>query len=96
MRRERISGQNPEEHQQVRQGQKGGACKGERNQEEGGGSEDLCVTDAKEGKKWEDVSNAEEKSAIENAENSLLNLVTRKLMVTLGFQWKPRFREVDE
>lgn len=47
MRRERSSGSNPEEQHQVRQGQKGGACKGERNQEEGAESEDLCVTDAK-------------------------------------------------
>ena len=62
MRWESISARNPEEHQQVRRRQKGGAYKGGRNQEERGEAEDLCITEAKERKKWSDVSNAEEKS----------------------------------
>lgn len=51
-----------EEHPQVRKGQKGGACIGDQSQEEGEESENHCVPEAKERKKWSDVSNAEDKS----------------------------------
>lgn len=59
---------------------------GGRSQEEGEESENHCVPEAQERKKWSNVSNAEREVSRIRTKNSLLHLVTRNFEISLETQ----------